>query len=130
LPLAALFEPFGVTLEGEPERGARPALGARLRGGAEATLAVVYEGGAAQKAGLSAGDALIALDGLRVTGGNLDTLLARYQPGAKVEIHAFRRDELRVAHLTLDAPDVTRYKLTAGDKRAAVRALRERWLAA
>ncbi|WP_042272137.1 M61 family metallopeptidase [Paraburkholderia heleia] len=129
LPLAALFEPFGVTLEGEPERGAKPSLGARLRGGAEATLAVVYEGGAAQKAGLSAGDALVALDGLRVTGANLDALLARYQPGTKVEIHAFRRDELRVARLTLDAPDVARYKLAASDKRAPARSLRERWLA-
>ncbi|WP_321899647.1 M61 family metallopeptidase [Paraburkholderia heleia] len=130
LPLAALFEPFGVTLEGEPERGAKPSLGARLRGGAEATLAVVYEGGAAQKAGLSAGDALVALDGLRVTGANLDALLARYQPGTKVEIHAFRRDELRVARLTLDAPDVARYKLAVSDKRAPARSLRERWLAA
>ncbi|MEM5451938.1 M61 family metallopeptidase [Paraburkholderia sp. BR14263] len=130
LPLAALFEPFGVTLEGEPERGAKPSLGARLRGGAEATLAVVYEGGAAQKAGLSAGDALVALDGLRVTGSNLDALLSRYQPGTKVDIHAFRRDELRVARLTLDAPEVARYKLAASDKRAPARALRERWLAA
>ena len=129
LPLATLFEPLGVTLEGEPERGAKPSLGARLRGSAEATLAVVYEGGAAQKAGLSAGDALVALDGLRVTGANLDTLLARYQPGAKVEIHAFRRDELRVARLTLDAPEIARYKLSVTDKRPAPRALRERWLA-
>ncbi|MBV8261512.1 MAG: M61 family metallopeptidase, partial [Paraburkholderia sp.] len=110
LPLAALFEPFGVTLEGEPERGAKPGLGARLRGGADATLAVVYEGGAAQKAGLSAGDTLVALDGLRVTGSNLDALLSRYQPGAKVEIHAFRRDELRVVRLTLDVPEVARYR--------------------
>jgi predicted metalloprotease with PDZ domain len=130
LPLATLFEPFGVKLEGEPERGAKPSLGARLRGGAEAALAVVYEGGAAQKAGLSAGDVLIALDGLRVTGGNLDTLLSRYQPGAKVDIHAFRRDELRVARLTLDAPDIARYKLSVTDKRPASRALRDRWLAA
>lgn len=129
LPLATLFEPFGVKLDGEPERGAKPSLGARLRGGAEATLAVVYEGGAAQKAGLSAGDALVALDGLRVTGANLDTLLARYQPGAKVEIHAFRRDELRIARLTLDAPEIARYKLSVADKRPASRALRERWLA-
>ena len=128
LPLAALFEPFGVTLDGEPENGAKPSLGVRLRGGAEATLSVVFEGGAAQKAGLSAGDVLMALDGLRVTGANLDALLGRYQPGAKVEIHAFRRDELRVTRLTLDAPDVTRYKLAVTDKRVAPRALRGHWL--
>jgi predicted metalloprotease with PDZ domain len=129
LPLATLLEPFGVALDGEPERGAKPSLGVRLRGGGDATFAVVFEGGAAQKAGLSAGDVLIALDGLRVTGSNLDSLLGRYQPGAKVEVHAFRRDELRVARLTLDAPEVARYKLAVTDKRPASRTLRERWLA-
>ncbi|HEY1608562.1 MAG TPA: PDZ domain-containing protein [Paraburkholderia sp.] len=128
LPLAALFEPFGIALDGEAEKGTRPSLGARLRGGADATLAVVHDGGAAQKAGLSAGDVLIALDGLRVTGSNLDALLARYQPGAKVDVHAFRRDELRVARLSLDGPEVARYKLSVADQRAASRTLRERWL--
>lgn len=128
LPLAALFEPFGVTLDGEPENGAKPSLGARLRGGADATLSVVFEGGPAQKAGLSAGDVLMALDGLRVTGANLDAMLGRYQPGAKVEIHAFRRDELRVTRLTLGGPDVARYKLAVTDKRVATRALRGHWL--
>ena len=128
LPLAALFAPFGVTLGGEPESGAKPSLGARVRGGGDVTLAVAFEGGAAQKAGLSAGDVLVAIDGLRVTGANLDALLGRYQPGAKVEVHAFRRDELRVARLTLDAPEVARYKLVITDKRAAAGKLRERWL--
>ncbi|PLZ01432.1 peptidase M61 [Burkholderia sp. WAC0059] len=129
LPLAELFEPFGVTLEAEPERGGRPSLGARVRGGAECTLAVVHEGGAAQKAGLSAGDVLVALDGLRVTGSNLDTLLARYRPGDALDVHAFRRDELRVVRISLDEPEVARYKLAAQDRRASARRLRERWLA-
>jgi predicted metalloprotease with PDZ domain len=71
---------------------------------------------------------LIAVDGLRVTGSNLDALLSRYQPGAKVEVHAFRRDELRVAQVKLDGPEVSRYKLTANDKRAAAVTARKRWL--
>jgi predicted metalloprotease with PDZ domain len=91
-------------------------------------LAVVHEGGAAQKAGLSAGDVLIAIDGLRVTGANLDGLLARYLPGAKVEVHAFRRDELRRAEVKLDAPEVTRYTLAAADGRGPAKQWRERWL--
>jgi hypothetical protein len=33
-------------------------------------------------------------------------------PGTKVELHAFRRDELRVAQLKLDEPEVPHYKLT------------------
>ncbi|CAM8754262.1 Peptidase, M61 (Glycyl aminopeptidase) family [Burkholderia pseudomallei] len=137
LPLAELFEPFGVTLApdggaggagGAADAPAKPTLGARTRGGAECTLAAVYEGGAAHRAGLSAGDALVAIDGLRVTGSNLDALLARYRVGDKVEIHAFRRDELRVVQLKLDGPDIARYKLAAQPKPAAARARRDAWL--
>ncbi|AXF15596.1 M61 family metallopeptidase [Paraburkholderia caledonica] len=128
LPLETLLEPFGVTLAPEADKSGKPSLGARVRGGADCTLTAVHEGGAAQKAGLSAGDVLIALDGLRVTGSNLDTLLARYQAGAKVEVHAFRRDELRTAQLKLEGPEVSRYKLTVADQRPAPRKARERWL--
>jgi len=128
LPLETLLEPFGVTLALEIDKSGKPSLGVRVRGGADCTLTAVHEGSAAQKAGLSAGDVLIALDGLRVTGSNLDTLLARYQPGAKVEVHAFRRDELRTAQLKLEGPEVSRYKLTVADQRPAPRKARERWL--
>ena len=130
LPLAELLAPLGVTLVPDVATGAaaKPTIGARLRGGADCTLAAVYEGGAAHRAGLSAGDTLIAVDGLRVTGTNLDALLARYRPGDKVEIHAFRRDELRTAKLKLDGPEVTRYRLTAAAKPAAATKAREAWL--
>ncbi|MCX4165853.1 MULTISPECIES: M61 family metallopeptidase [Paraburkholderia] len=130
LPLAALLAPFGVTLKPETDASAKPSLGARVRGGADCTLAAVHDGSAAQKAGLSAGDVLVAIDGLRVTGANLDALLARYLPGVKVEIHAFRRDELRVVQLKLDAPEVARYVLSAADSRAVETRARERWLKA
>ena len=128
LPLEALLEPFGVTLEAETDPKGNTSLGVRVRSGADCTLAAVHDGSAAQKAGLSAGDVLIAVDGLRVTGSNLDALLSRYLPGAKVEVHAFRRDELRIAQVKLDGPEVSRYKLAANDKPAAVRNWRTRWL--
>ncbi len=80
LPLAALLEPFGVALEPDAANG-KPSIGARVRGGADCVLAAVHDGSAARRAGLSAGDVLVALDGLRVTGGNLETLLARYRAG-------------------------------------------------
>lgn len=131
LPLDALLEPFGIALAPDlPGNGAalKPTLGVRVRGGAECALAVVHEAGAAQKAGLSAGDVLVAIDGLRVTGSNLDSLLSRYLPGAKVEIHAFRRDELRRTELKLDGPEVVRYLLTAIDGRGPSKQWRERWL--
>jgi predicted metalloprotease with PDZ domain len=129
LPLETLLEPFGMALTPEADRNGKPSLGARLRGGADCTLTAVHDGSAAQKAGLSAGDVLVAIDGLRVTGANLDALLSRYLPGAKVEVHAFRRDELRTAQVKLDGPEVSRYSLSVTDKRATTRNWRERWLA-
>jgi predicted metalloprotease with PDZ domain len=130
LPLETMLEPFGISLAPERDKNARPTLGARVRGGGDCTLAAVHDGSAAQKAGLSAGDVLVAIDGLRVTGANLDGLLSRYLPGAKVEVHAFRRDELRTVQVKLDGPEVSRYSLTVTDRRTAARNWRERWLAA
>jgi len=130
LPLETLLEPFGISLAPERDKNARPTLGARVRGGGDCTLAAVHDGSTAQKAGLSAGDVLVAIDGLRVTGANLDALLSRYLPGAKVEVHAFRRDELRTVQVKLDGPEVSRYSMTVTDRRAAARNWRERWLAA
>lgn len=114
LPLERLLADVGVTLA--PVVGKSPvSIGARIKGGAETTIGAVFDNGAAQRAGLSAGDVIVALDGLRVAGGNLDGLLARYQPGTTVEVHAFRRDMLRQFALTLDAPEVSEYALTIGE---------------
>ncbi|CAM2149838.1 M61 family peptidase [Pararobbsia alpina] len=135
LPLEELLAPFGVALEPDLAQG-KPSLGVRMRAGAEAALAAVHDGGAARRAGLSAGDVLVALDGLRATGGNLDGLLSRYRPGDKVQVHAFRRDELREVTVTLDAPDVARYRLTVNDgatirrQKSTTAALRKGWIGA
>jgi predicted metalloprotease with PDZ domain len=131
LPLETLFEPFGIKFAADVATNgtaAKPSLGARVRNGADCVLAAVHENGAAQKAGLSAGDVLVAIDGLRVTGSNLDTLLSRYLPAAKVEVHAFRRDELRVAQVKLDPPEVSRYVLSTADGGGLSKQCRERWL--
>ena len=132
LPLAKMLAPFGVKYSDE-RKSAKPSLDANLgRDGADAKLSAVHEGGAAHAAGLSAGDLLVAIDGLRVTPGNLDTLLSRYQVGATVEVHAFRRDELhtfsvrlqgdRVPAVTLAlAPDVPGKKSAALVRPGAVR---------
>jgi predicted metalloprotease with PDZ domain len=94
VPLARLLAPFGVKYS-DQRRAEKPSLDVTLgRDGNDAKLAQVHQGGAAHVAGLSAGDVLVAVDGLRVTGTNLDTLLGRYAVGARVAIHAFRRDEL------------------------------------
>jgi predicted metalloprotease with PDZ domain len=64
-------------------------------------LTAVMDTGPAMEAGLSAGDVLIALDGIKTTSSNLDKLLERAQIGERVEIHAFRRDELMRFEVTM-----------------------------
>jgi predicted metalloprotease with PDZ domain len=108
LPLAKLYAPFGVKLVDE-RKGSRPSLDAGIgRDSGGAKLTSVHEGGPAHQAGLSAGDIVIALDGLRANGNppNLDALLSRYKVGDKVTVHAFRRDELMTFTVTLQGDRV------------------------
>jgi predicted metalloprotease with PDZ domain len=78
---------------------------------------------------LSGNDALIAIGGLRATGANLDGLLERYQPGDRVELVAFRRDEMLRFEATLDAPAPLTWKLKPVAKAAAAALkLRRGWL--
>ena len=116
LPLAKLYAPFGVKLV-DDRRSAKPSIDAGTgRDGADCKLTQVHEGGAAHRAGLSAGDILIALDGLRV-GGALDTMLARYKVGDTVAVHAFRRDELMTFQVTLQGDRVPHITLSLIDDR-------------
>ena len=129
LPLAEWLGRLDVSLAWEAAVEG-PGLGVRTAvDGENVRLANVFDGGAAQAVGLSAGDVLVALDGLKVTGTNLEKMLARRAAGATVEIHAFRRDELmRFQVLLQEAPrDVARLAF-AGEAGAVGTALREGWL--
>ncbi len=93
LPLKTLLLTAGFDLRVTP--GTPNALGARLaRSAGGIKLTHVLDQGAAQRAGLSAGDEVVALNGIRVSTENLEGLLARLPKQARVEVHAFRRDEL------------------------------------
>jgi predicted metalloprotease with PDZ domain len=110
LPLERLLAAHGVEMilrpaESSSDRGGRPAaskspsglakLGVAARADGDQTiLAQVLDGGAAREAGLAAGDAIVAVDGLRPGRGGLDTALAKRRAGETVRLHAFRRDEL------------------------------------
>ncbi|MES2073014.1 MAG: PDZ domain-containing protein [Pseudomonadota bacterium] len=126
LPLASLYADFGVTLE-DKRNAAKAGLGVRVvRDGNDAKLANVHEGRAAHRAGLSAGDVLVAINGLRVTAADvadgLNGVLSRYPVGATVQIHAFRRDELFSADARLQADDVPALQFApADDTKAAGR---------
>lgn len=130
LPLAAMLEHYGIKLRLRPAASVRDAggvigkskapvqdiAGRLLRVDLGATfkadqgfprLQVVAADGAAQRAGLSAGDLLVALDGLQTTAENLEILLERYKPGDEIEVHVFRRDELMTFKVELQAAEAT-----------------------
>jgi predicted metalloprotease with PDZ domain len=125
LDLARLLKPFGIRLK--CSAGSRmPSLGAKTGNeDKELTLTTVYRDGPAQFAGLSAGDVLMAIDGLRVTPSTLERLLLRRKPGDTVTMHAFRRDELMTFAVRLAAPVDDRHKLHLQRKGSA---LRRDWL--
>jgi predicted metalloprotease with PDZ domain len=103
-PLADLLSDHGITLRWQPS-SALPSLDARTRRqDHHLIMTSVLTGGAAHKGGLSAGDRLIAIDGLRVeTPAGLEILLSQYRPGNTITVHVFRRDELRVFRVRLAA---------------------------
>jgi predicted metalloprotease with PDZ domain len=119
LPLAKMLAPFGIKYSDE-RKSSKPSLDANLgKDGNDCKLSAVHENGAAHQAGLSAGDILVAIDGLRVNSANLETLLSRYGVGSTVEVHAFRRDELMTFTMTLQGervPGITLSLDPAGKK--------------
>jgi predicted metalloprotease with PDZ domain len=139
-PLQALLAEFGVELHlraaaGPADRGGRAlegppprcALGARVA--ADQSLQHVVPGGPAGRAGLSAGDTLVALDGIKGSAEILTAILRRHQPGDALDIHAFRRDELMSFRVTLDAaPEDTAFLRLDPKAGAACAARRIAWL--
>lgn len=130
LPLAKLLAPFGISLSDGRQRG-KPDLGLRsVRNGSFCKVANVFESGAAHRGGLSAGDVLLALDGVRVTATNLDALLSRYRAGDAVVLHAYRGDVLMVFEVTLASDSAPQWSLHAEAKPLALARKRTAWLQA
>lgn len=122
LPLAELLAEFGInmklyaTTSVDDKGGKAPAktvpnpvsLGARsIQDPLGVKLTQVFSQEAAEKAGLSAGDIIIAINNLQVTKSNIDKVINSYKPGNKISVHAFRRDELHKFELTLQEAELT-----------------------
>jgi len=140
-PLEEWLADFGVVMSLRPaqngtDRGGKPAAGTLPRAsldariGADMKVLTAYAGGAAERAGLAAGDQVIALDGLKAGAESLRKLLERAEPGQAIRVHAFRRDELVALDIVLAPPSLdTCYFSLADDVPDDVRARRTQWLA-
>lgn len=104
--------------------GAR--IGSEVNG--DARLTHVYAGGAAQCAGLSAGDVVLAIDGLRVSAGTFDRHLRAARVGDRLTLLAVRRDEVFSATVTLQEQAATLCSMTTQSSPAAAARQREAWL--
>lgn len=109
-------------------KGERPWLGVRTQAGEGGVqLSHVQHGGPAEAAGLSAGDLIVALDGLRVTAANWEKRLQQRAVGDTISVYAFRRDEWFAASCTLASAPldtcVLQWPAESGDRAPA-----ERWL--
>ena len=126
LPLEEALEFAGCSLTAAPESEA-PDLGLKTKtvdGGL--VVATAYDDGAAMRAGISAGDTLVAIEQLRVDARNLQESLGRYRVGDTVRVHAFRRDELKEFSVRLAAAPA---KYTIAPKSAArAQSARRQWL--
>lgn len=126
-PVADLLAQVGIEFKLRPARSAddkggrsngkvssvpKPVLGVKsVADPAGVRLANIFNGGAAELAGLAAGDVMIAFDQLKVMNGGLESLLARYRVGDLVTVHAFRRDELMSFEVRLQAAPADRVEL-------------------
>jgi predicted metalloprotease with PDZ domain len=87
--------------EGPPPAGW---LGLDLAPGPKLVVATVREGSPAHRAGLYAGDEIVAEDGFRVDRAALWDRLCERGPGGTVRLAVFRRDELLEVKVPLGAP--------------------------
>ncbi|HWU68130.1 MAG TPA: PDZ domain-containing protein [Stenotrophobium sp.] len=116
LPLAELLGEFGVQAQqrptqGENDRGGRSASGAALPASlglglktGDTRVSQIFSDSPAARAGIAAGDQLVAIDGLRITPANWPRHLAALQPGISCTLQFFRDDELLSATVLPQKP--------------------------
>lgn len=94
-----------------------------------AKLLNVFDGGAAQEAGLAAGDIVVAIDGLRATQENIEKLLNYHRTRQSVKMYAFRRDELMAFTVPIRQAPLDTCVLVLDEQASATQiSLRQGWL--
>jgi predicted metalloprotease with PDZ domain len=142
----SLFTPFGISYRtrataSSGDRGGRdePVIHTNVRslglivaegGNALPVVKHVISHSAAWQAGMSAGDTLVALDGLRANGASLGKHLARFNAGDTLSVSYFHHDLLHQTAINIPTPKLDTVWLSVAadspDSEAAL--LRHRWL--
>ena len=122
LPLEDLLSQFGITYNLRPtisvdDKGGKDidnsakqagSIGARfVANKLGAKITHVFNNESAEKAGLAAGDVIIAINDLQITKSNINKSIESYPVGHELNVHAFRRDELKLFKLRLNAAELT-----------------------
>ncbi|HSU16600.1 M61 family metallopeptidase [Longimicrobium sp.] len=112
----------------EPQREARIGFQFKYEGG-KTVVGNVLAGTPAWRAGVAAGDEVVALDGLRVDAMSLGMRLQEKAPGSTVQLTVFRRDELTTLPLSVEfGPPQRLAPKSVENPTPEQRALLEHWL--
>ena len=84
--------------------------------GDRAVVRQVVAGSPAYEAGVSVGDEILALNGYRVDNDDFVRRIAEMNPGEKVKLSVFRKDQLREFEIELKKQDVPSYRVTKVEK--------------
>ena len=121
----------GLAIERTARHDAAPcSLGVRVRADSgRSVVSTVARGSGAWRAGIDAGDELIAIGGMRVEGASLEAQLRGRAPGEAVDVLVARDGRLQTKTVSLDAPRQDRVKLVAkAEASAGARAEFASWL--
>ncbi len=129
LPWNEFLEPVGLRLERETQQQ-KAWLGVSTEAGdGPPRVKYVPTGSPAHAHGVYAGDEIVALDGWKVTGDNLSKLVEDKSPGDSIDIHLFRRGELREYNVELGSTPPDTYRVcTRDDASDEARELLRGWL--
>lgn len=113
-----------------PESPRRVVLGAGFESGpAGLVLRAVYQGQAAEAAGLAPGDIIVAVDGFRAAGDTIGEQLARYEEGDELAVSFFRGDVLTETRLRIEpTPADTCYLELIADVAGEIADRRRAWI--
>ena len=108
LPFNQYFEPFGLVLEPQKENTVVPYLGITIKND---NITFVDANSPAGKAGIDAGDELLAIDNFRVTSKTLNDRLENYQEGDHIQVTFFHQEELITKEIKLASPLSSSYQV-------------------